>query len=120
MTFLDKVYRLINWDNPRKRRDRLFIIAEILDIAKDGALKTQIMYKANLSFAQLNSYIKLLLETQLIEINNKDGKNIYRTTRKGVEYMDSYKEVIETLSNHNNGSSPSIKGGPTIYWVKKR
>ena len=116
---------MINWDNPRKRRDRLYIIAEILDIAKDGALKTQIMYKANLSFAQLNSYIKLLIETQLIEITNKDRKNIYKTTRKGVEYMESYKEVIQTLSNHNsngsngNGNGPSIKGGPTIYWIKK-
>ncbi len=113
---------MINWDNPRKRRDRLFIIAEILDIAKDGVLKTQIMYKANLSFAQLNSYIKLLIETQLIEITNRDKKNIYKTTKKGVEYMESYKEVLETLNNHNNGSNgntPSIKGGPTIYWIKK-
>lgn len=115
------MYRLINWDNPRKRRDRLFIIAEILDIAKDGVLKTQIMYKANLSFAQLNSYIKLLIETQLIEITNRDKKNIYKTTKKGVEYMESYKEVLETLNNHNNGNgnAPSIKGGPTIYWIKK-
>lgn len=112
---------MINWDNPRKRRDRLFIIAEILDIAKDGVLKTQIMYKANLSFAQLNSYIKLLIETQLIEITNRDKKNIYKTTKKGVEYMESYKEVLETLNNHNNGNgnTPSIKGGPTIYWIKK-
>ena len=38
----------------RKRRDRLYILAEILAIAKNGYLKTQIMYRANLSFAQLN------------------------------------------------------------------
>ena len=114
---------MINWDNPRKRRDRLFIIAEMLDIAKNGALKTQIMYKANLSFAQLNTYLKLLLETQLLEIINRKGKNIYRTTKKGCEYMQSYKEIIETLSNNtnntDNNNSPRIKGGPTIYWIKK-
>lgn len=113
------MYRLINWDNPRKRRDRLYIIAEILDIAKDGALKTQIMYKANLSFAQLNSYINLLLETQLIEITERNRKRTYRTTKKGVEYLESYKAVIETLDNPTNGNNPAIKGGPTIYWVKK-
>jgi len=115
------VYRLINWDNPRKRRDRLNIIAEILDIAKDGALKTQIMYKANLSFAQLNTYLNLLLDAQLLEINRESRKNIYRTTRKGVEYMQSYKEVIETLSGNpnNDNNCPKIKGGPTIYWIKK-
>jgi predicted transcriptional regulator len=111
---------VINWDSPRKRRDRLYIIAEILDIAKDGALKTQIMYKANLSFSQLNTYIKLLMETQLIETIEKSGKTIYKTTKKGVEYMQSYKEVIETLSNpDNNNNGPRIKGGPTIYWIKK-
>jgi predicted transcriptional regulator len=115
------VYRLINWDNPRKRRDRLFIIAEILDIAKDGALKTQIMYKANLSFAQLNTYLKLLLNTQLLQKTKNEGKTIYRTTKKGLEYMDSYKEVINILSRKadNNDDSPSIKGGPTIYWIRK-
>ena len=111
---------MINWDNPRKRRDRLFIIAEILDIAKDGALKTQIMYKANLSFAQLNTYLKLLLETQLLETLAKNKKIIYKTTRKGVSYMESYREVIEILNgNTNNNNCPRIKGGPAIYWEKK-
>lgn len=92
----------------------------MLDIAKDGALKTQIMYKANLSFAQLNTYLKLLLETQLLEIIDRKGKNIYKTTKKGGEYMQSYKEIIKTLSNNtNNNNCPRIKGGPTIYWIKK-
>ena len=114
------MYRLINWDNPRKRRDRLFIIAEILDISKDGALKTQIMYKANLSFSQLNTYLKLLLEIQLLKIAEANGKNVYKTTKKGVEYMQSYKDVIEILhGDSNNNNCPRIKGGPTIYWIKK-
>ena len=102
---------MINWDNPRKRRDRLFIIAEILDIAKDGALKTQIMYRANLSFAQLNTYINLLLDTQLLEKNSKSRRTIYRTTKKGSEYMESYKDIIETLSSSTNDDCPRIKGG---------
>jgi predicted transcriptional regulator len=41
------------FDVKTKRRDKLSIIAEILEIAKNGTLKTQIMYRANLSFAQL-------------------------------------------------------------------
>jgi predicted transcriptional regulator len=111
---------VINWDNPRKRRDRLFIIAEMLDIAKDGALKTQIMYKANLSFSQLNTYLELLLETELLEIMEKGGKTIYKTTKKGCKYIEHYKEIIDTLSNNsNNNNGPRIKGGPTIYWIKK-
>ena len=42
-----------------KRRDRLYIIAEILEIAREGTLKTQVMYRANLSFTQLNDYLGL-------------------------------------------------------------
>jgi predicted transcriptional regulator len=114
------VYRLINWDNNRKRRDRLQIIAEILDIAKEGALKTQIMYKANLSFSQLNNYLKLLLEITLLETQKRSRRKIYKTTKKGVKYMQRYQEIIETLNNnHDNDNCSPIKGGPAIYWVKK-
>ncbi len=114
------MYRLINWDTPRKRRDRLFIIAEILDIAKDGALKTQIMYKANLSFSQLNTYLTLMLQTELLETRDRSGKTIYKTTKKGVSYIHSYKDIIETLNGNNNeNNGPRIKGGPAIYWIKR-
>lgn len=110
---------MINWDSPRKRRDRLYIIAEMLDIAKEGALKTQIMYKGNLSFSQLNIYLKLLLDTNLLETMRKGRKTIYKTTEKGVEYMQSYKAVLETLNEDTGENLPRIKGGPTIYWVKR-
>jgi len=53
------------WRNRRKRRDRLHIIAKILQTAKDGALKTPIMYKANLSFAQLNEYFKAIRKSEI-------------------------------------------------------
>jgi predicted transcriptional regulator len=41
----------------RKLRDRFCIIAEILVVAKDGSLKPQIMYRADLGLAQLNEYL---------------------------------------------------------------
>jgi predicted transcriptional regulator len=110
---------LINWDNPRKRRDRLYILAEILDIAKEGSLKTQIMYRANLSFTQLNEYLDLLLSMKLVGLIEDKGKTIYKTTSKGLQYLQNYKEIIELLKNGNNNGKPDIKGGPPIYWVKR-
>jgi predicted transcriptional regulator len=110
---------LINWDNPRKRRDRLFILAEILDVAKEGSLKTQIMYKANLSFTQLNEYLDALLNMKLVGLMENKEKNIYKTTPKGLQYLQNYREIIELLKNGNNNGKPDIKGGPPIYWVKK-
>ena len=46
----------------RNHRDRLCIMAKMLEIAKGGTLKTPIMYKANLNSAQLDEYLSLLLE----------------------------------------------------------
>ena len=110
---------MINWDNPRKRRDRLFILAEILDIAKEGSLKTQIMYRANLSFTQLNEYLGVLLNMKLVGLMENKEKNVYKTTSKGLQYLQNYREIIELLKNGNDNGKPDIKGGPPIYWVKK-
>ena len=83
----------IEWTNTRKRRDRLHIMAEVLVVARDGALKTQIMYKANLSFAQLNEYLSLLLELGLLKTKKMGQKTVYKTTRKGSKYLKGYEEI---------------------------
>ena len=82
-----------------KRRDRLHIIAEILTITKDGSLKTQIMYKANLSFAQLNEYLTFLEQIELISLNKENNKTVYKTTDKGQNYLEKYKGISEILGN---------------------
>ncbi len=87
-------------ENERKRRNRLYIIAEILTIAKEGSLKTQIMYRANLSFAQLNEYLSFLTKMYLLEIHNENGKQIYRITTKGNKYLEKYKDITNLLGNN--------------------
>ena len=84
----------------RKRRDRLFIIAEILNIAKGGSLKTQIMYRANLSFAQLNEYLGFLTKMEFLEITNENRKNTYLTTDKGDRYIEKYKDLAKLLDEN--------------------
>ncbi|UCG45545.1 MAG: hypothetical protein JSV58_01825 [Candidatus Bathyarchaeota archaeon] len=83
--------------NSRKRRDRLYIIADILSIAKSGSLKTQIMYKANLSFAQLNEYLSFLLETKLIVSNSRAEKTVYKVTSKGMRFLQNYAKIRDLL-----------------------
>jgi len=89
-------------ENRRKRRDRLYIIAEILDIAKDGTLKTQIMYKANLSFSQLNDYLNFLVNLNFLEAKEINKRIVYKTTDKGLRYLDNYKEILQLLKNTKN------------------
>jgi predicted transcriptional regulator len=80
-----------------KRRDKLGIIAEILEIAKDGTLKTQIMYKANLSFAQLNVYLEFMLKIRLLGKFVSGGRVVYRTTEKGLDYLGRSREIMALL-----------------------
>lgn len=80
-----------------KRRDKLCIIAEILEIAKEGTLKTQVMYKANLSFAQLTEYLKFMLKIKLIQKFNHQGKDVYIATDKGLDFLQRQCELTELL-----------------------
>ena len=89
-------------ESDNKRRDRLDIIAEILTIAKDGHLKTQIMYRANLSFAQLNEYLDFLTNMGLLQIQKENRKNTYFTTEKGERYLDKYKDISNILGNDDD------------------
>ena len=86
---------------PVKRRDRHRIIADILNVAKAGKLKTQIMYNANLSFAQTEEYLSFLLERNLLELmsehHNPKNRNVYKTTSKGVDYLNVYKDLTNAL-----------------------
>jgi len=100
----------------RKRRDRLYIIAEILVIAKDGSLKTQIMYRANLSFAQLNEYLTFLIKMELLKVNTENGKTIYKTTIKGVKYLENYEEISNLLRKEERNS---VKANSSIFWLKR-
>ncbi|MCJ7698625.1 winged helix-turn-helix domain-containing protein [Candidatus Bathyarchaeota archaeon] len=90
-----------------KRRDKLFIIAEILEISREGSLKTQIMYRANLSFTQLNDYLKFMLNISLLEKGLVNGKDTYKSSIKGLDFLQRYKEIAELIKDddENNGKN---------------
>jgi predicted transcriptional regulator len=83
-----------------KRRDRHDIVAEILKTAKGGRIKTHIMYKAKLSYSQINEYLNLLVEKGFLENMTVKRKRqtitMYRTTKKGMEFLD-HLEFINKL-----------------------
>lgn len=83
----------------QKRRDHMRIIADILDITQEGVLKTQIMYRASLSFTQLNAYVTYLIEHNLIIQSSQDGKDIYLITAKGRAFLRCHRKLILLLKN---------------------
>jgi predicted transcriptional regulator len=82
-----------------KRRDKLIIMAEIVGIAKKGISKTHLMFKANLSFSQLNQYLSVLSNTGLLEKNAYNGRVVFQATPKGIEFIERQQRVIDLLSD---------------------
>ena len=79
------------------KRSKHVIISEILDICKDGANKTRIVYQANLNFRTVDPYIDLLIKNNLLEV--KQEKNVlYETTDKGKKMLDDFKQINSQLS----------------------
>lgn len=77
------------------RRNSIDIDADILRIAKDGARKTQIVYRANLNFAIIRRYLKRLTEQGYIDppVDTPKGK-FYHTTPRGEEFLRRYESLL--------------------------
>lgn len=85
-----------------KYRDRLQIIASILNIASRRARKTQIMYQANLSYKLLCRYLGHVLSTGLVSFENEE---FYVLTVKGKEFLRrhvEYSKRCRSLAQHLN------------------
>jgi predicted transcriptional regulator len=68
-----------------KRRARHDIIMRVLKSASNGAKKTIIMYKAGLSFAQLEQYLSALKKAGFIA----EESGILKTTEKGLHVIEA-------------------------------
>jgi predicted transcriptional regulator len=95
-------------ENISKRRDKLVIMAEILDLTKKGLTKTQILFEANLSSSQLNNYLAILSGAGLIECSSLNGKEIYKATKKGIELMEKQYQIINLINESNKTDVKSL------------
>ena len=86
-----------------KRRDRHDIIIEILKTAVEGRIKTHIMYKAKLSYAQLNEYLPTLVQNGFLENTTIKGKRyhkkVFKTTSKGLRLIENFETMNRLWSN---------------------
>jgi predicted transcriptional regulator len=83
-------------------------MAEIMEVANGGRLKTQIMYRVNLSFSQLREYLSFLTEMGFLRIRNENRKKFYETTVKGIQYVESYREMSNLLRKPDSAEAPKM------------
>ncbi len=82
-----------------KRRSEIQIIGEILDLSKNGAKKTEILYQNNMSFSQLQDYLSYLIERDIIEeiIVTNDSGTVNKTfinTEKGNNLLEDINKIL--------------------------
>jgi predicted transcriptional regulator len=78
------------------RRSSIEVIADILRLGEAG--KTEIMYSVNMSFKQLQKYLKFMLELKLIDrVMVGNPVVTYRITDKGLRLLRSIDDILETL-----------------------
>jgi predicted transcriptional regulator len=75
------------------RRDKLEIARTILLISKNGAKKTEIVYKANLNFKNGDVYLKWLIDREMIL---KEGR-IFKITPRGSELLTNLQSTSELM-----------------------
>jgi len=78
------------------RRSNIEVIADMLRLGEAG--KTEIMYSANMSYAQLQKYLKFLLQLGLIDKVTVGNPIVtYRVTKKGLRLLKSIDSILEML-----------------------
>ncbi len=98
-----------------KYRSRSEIVNQILQCSgHGGCTKTKIMYKAYLSYAQMKEYLKFLEEKALIKY--EQGTQLYKTTEKGILFMQKYGEICEMiLENNYPADETEFRSVPRVY-----
>ena len=80
-----------------RKRNQVEIVADMLTAIQEkrGRIKpTHLMYKANLSHAQLKSYLEDLLEKELVQEIPNETNNIYVIiTDKGCKFLEKLMEM---------------------------
>ena len=69
-----------------RRRNNLDIMADMITVAKNGARKTQLVYKCNLNFSIVKRYIGDLITMGFMSFSDP----FYYSTEAGQTYLSRY------------------------------
>ena len=84
-----------------KYRDRIDIIGHILEAANEGSMKkTKIMTRVFLSHRQLNEYLSVLTEGDLLCYDS--GTGAFKTTEKGLRFLDSLNQMSQMVATNKS------------------
>ncbi len=76
---------------------------DILEATLTPSNKMRVMYKANLNFERFNRYFYDLLRKGFIEeMNDSNGRSVYKTTERGKTLLEVLRKAIELVSSEDS------------------
>jgi len=83
------------------KRSRLEILANILSFCAKEKKKTHIMYRANLSYRQLCTFIGFLTSMGLLTVVSDGKETFYRRTAEGTSFLRDFEKIESMLKKTN-------------------
>ena len=97
------------------RRSRLEIIRGILDVARRGATKTQVVYRSNLNFKLADACLARLLKGGYLKtVRGPEGRAQFWTTDKGIGLLTELTRLHKTIDEIMNGPKASNQPASAI------
>jgi predicted transcriptional regulator len=75
--------------------------------AHNGMSKTQFMYRTFLPYMQVKEYLDILMRNGLLE--HERPARIYRTTQKGLKFLEIYRQLEELKINTIGSKSLQVQ-----------
>jgi predicted transcriptional regulator len=85
------------WLDSNKRRSRLRIYVEILDILKEGAMTPyEISFRLRLNQKRTREYLEFLQKNSFVDCGEKeDGKRVFEITENGKAFVENLRSVLD-------------------------
>lgn len=101
------------------KRSKSEIILSILKVTDgNGARKTEILYKAYLSYALLKEYLSMLVQSDLIYT---DREKTFRLTPKGMHALEVYNKMddlfIPKVATTNDRVEELTRSNTSTVWM---
>ena len=78
------------------RRSNIEVMGDILRLGQAG--KTEIMYSANMSYRQLQSYLEFLIRHEFIDVMKVGNPiTVYKVNKEGLKLLETIDTLLEML-----------------------
>jgi len=77
-----------------KNRTSLMVARDILLVARGGSPKTPLVYRSNLNFRLIKTWLSRLIAKGLIELVPGTPNRIWATTPKGLRFISAMDDVL--------------------------